>query len=128
MITQSTKGVKISVRTNYQGSFYQKSNIRHAFAYRITITNNSLLPIQVDSRYWKITDSLQSTQIVQGPGIVGQQPVIEPGASHSYSSGCVLDSTIGAMQGYYNVISPIDNTEFRVEIPRFRLVATYAMN
>ncbi|MHC5200810.1 Co2+/Mg2+ efflux protein ApaG [Myroides sp. LJL119] len=128
MITQNTKGVQVSVRSVYQGSFFQKDILQHAFSYNITITNHTDLPIQIDSRYWEIIDSLQATKIVQGQGIIGQQPIIDPLNSHSYTSGCILHSTIGVMTGYYNVVCPLENRTFKVRIPRFKLIATYAMN
>ncbi|MTG96941.1 MULTISPECIES: Co2+/Mg2+ efflux protein ApaG [Myroides] len=128
MITKVTKGVKISIKTAYEGSFYRKKKLSYAFTYEITIENHSDAIIQIDSRFWKIFDSTNGFEFVQGEGIVGQQPILYPDDSHTYRSGCVLESTMGTMEGNYTVNNLLDNSTFKVLIPRFQLIAPFSMN
>ncbi|MHC5354948.1 Co2+/Mg2+ efflux protein ApaG [Myroides sp. LJL115] len=128
MNIQTNKDIEVGVTPHFKGSFYQGNTLYYAFKYTITITNNSQVPIKVDSRFWQIYDSLNETKIVQGSGIVGEQPIILPLDSHSYSSSCILQSSIGSMEGYYKVVNLVDNKFFKVQIPNFKLIASYAMN
>ncbi|MEC4112523.1 Co2+/Mg2+ efflux protein ApaG [Myroides pelagicus] len=128
MITKVTKGVKISVKTNYEGSFYRKNKLSYAFTYEITIENNSDRMIQIDSRFWKIFDVSKGYEYIEGDGIVGKQPILLPNDVHSYQSGCVLSSAMGSMEGNYLVEDLIDKEQFKVVIPRFQLIAPFSMN
>ena len=92
MIQQVTRGIKISVKTSFQGTFLKNYKIHFAFSYRITIENQSNDSVQLTSRFWKIKDALSRSEIVQGEGIIGKKPVIKPGESHTYSSGCLITS------------------------------------
>ncbi len=92
---------------------------RFVFAYTITITNNDHQPAQLMSRYWLITDANGKKVEVKGAGVVGEQPIIEPGQSYTYTSGCVLETEIGTMEGFYKFVA--DTSEFQVPIPVFRL-------
>jgi ApaG protein len=122
MVEQITKGIKISVKTNYNGSNYRNNRIYYIFAYHITIENNSLLTIQLKDRYWNIYDSLQKIEIITGEGVIGQTPLLRPSETYSYSSGCFLESTIGAMNGYYTMVDVHSLEEFKVYIPTFQLI------
>lgn len=128
MITQSTSGVIISVECIYQPEYSKPENMHFMFAYRITIENNSDYTIQVIGRHWDIFDSIGELNQVDGEGIVGEQPILEPGQIHQYVSGCNLKSEIGYMQGYYIMERKISQEYFRVTIPRFNLIANYRMN
>lgn len=128
MITQSTSGIKISVECLYQAEYSNPSNMHFMFAYRITIDNISDYTIQLIQRHWDIFDSLGEHKQVDGEGVVGEQPILSPGQSHQYISGCNLRSEIGYMQGYYTMVREIDGELFEVEIPRFNLIATYRQN
>lgn len=128
MVQQVTKGIKISVSTRYEGILGNDEIKRYAFSYMVTIENSSKDTVQLISRYWNIKDALNKTEEVSGQGVIGMKPVLEPGESHSYSSGCVLLSPIGAMKGSYTMISFNSQTAFRVEIPSFKLNAQFAMN
>ncbi len=99
-----------------------------AFGYLITIENQSKDSVQLTSRFWKIKDALNKTEIVQGEGVIGKKPVLKPGESHSYSSGCLLTSPFGAMRGYYNMINFTSSKKFKVTIPSFKLSAPFALN
>ncbi|MGY5847188.1 Co2+/Mg2+ efflux protein ApaG [Salegentibacter sp. HM20] len=128
MVQQITRGIKISVETSFEGKFYRNSNIRFAFAYKITIENQSNDCVQLKSRFWKIKDALNYTEVVSGDGVIGQRPVIKPGESHSYESGCLLTSPFGSMSGYYNMVNFSSARRFRVRIPSFKLSAPFALN
>ncbi len=128
MLQQVTSGIKISVETNFEGTFYKNYKINYAFGYKITIENQSKDVVQLDSRYWRISDSLNTIQIVQGEGVIGQKPVLQPGESHTYSSGCLLTSPFGSMSGYYNMINFSNSKRFKVFVPLFKLSAPFSLN
>ena len=128
MTQQITKGIKISVETHFEGMFYKNYKMHFAFGYQITIENQSNDSVQLKSRFWEIKDVLNNTEIVQGEGVIGQKPVLEPGESHTYQSGCLLKGPFGAMSGHYNMINFSSSRNFKVKIPSFRLSAPYALN
>jgi len=128
MIQQVTSGIKISVETNFEGTFYKNYKIHFAFGYRITIENQSKDSVQLSGRFWKIKDALNKTEIVQGEGVVGKKPVLKPGESYTYNSGCLLTSPFGAMSGYYQMVNFTSTRKFKVTIPSFKLSATFALN
>lgn len=128
MVQQITRGIKISVETNFEGTFYKNYKMHFAFGYRVTIENQSNDSVQLKSRHWRIFDSLSATEIVDGEGVIGEKPVLKPGESHTYNSGCLLASPIGAMEGHYNMVNFTTTKKFRVVIPQFKLSAPFALN
>lgn len=128
MIQQVTSGIKISVETNFEGSFYKNHKLAFAFGYKITIENQSKDSVQLTSRFWRIKDALNKTEIIHGEGVVGKKPVLKPGESHTYSSGCLLTAPFGSMRGYYNMINFTSSRKFKVSIPSFKLSAPFALN
>lgn len=128
MIQQVTRGIKISIETNFEGTFYKNYRIHFAFGYKITIENQSKDSVQLTSRFWKIKDALNRTEIVEGEGVIGKKPVIKPGEFHTYQSGCLLTSPFGSMSGFYNMINFTSTRKFRVAIPSFKLSAPFALN
>ncbi len=128
MVQQVTSGIKISVETNFEGTFYKNYKIHFAFGYRVTIENQSKDSVQLTSRFWKINDALNNTEIVEGEGVVGKKPVLRPGESHTYSSGCLLSSPFGSMNGYFNMVNFTSTKKFKVIIPSFKLSAPFAIN
>ncbi|MEP6260932.1 MAG: Co2+/Mg2+ efflux protein ApaG [Gillisia sp.] len=128
MVQQVTSGIKISVETSFEGSFYKNHKMTFAFGYQITIENQSKDSVQLTSRFWRIKDALNNTEIVQGEGVIGQKPVLKPGESHTYNSGCLLTSPFGSMRGYYNMINFTSSRKFKVSIPSFKLSAPFALN
>ena len=128
MVQQVTSGIKISVETNYEGTFYRNYKINYAFGYQITIENQSKDSVQLTSRFWKIKDALNDTEIVEGEGVVGKKPVLRPGESHTYKSGCLLSSPFGSMSGFYQMVNFTSTTKFKVMIPTFKLSAPFAIN
>ena len=121
MVEQITKGIKISVETKYKGPVYRGKMHFHNFTYNITINNKSTSIVKLQERFWRIFDSLNETEYVQGPGVVGQTPTLEPNDSYTYQSFCLLKSDLGAMNGYYTMLDFDSYETFEVFIPTFQL-------
>ncbi|WP_405370657.1 MULTISPECIES: Co2+/Mg2+ efflux protein ApaG [unclassified Nonlabens] len=128
MIQQVTRGIKISVQTSFEGTFYKNYKMHFAFAYIITIENQSKDSVQLHTRHWRIKDSLSRTEHVDGEGVIGKKPVLKPGESHTYQSGCLLASPFGNMSGFYNMVNFSNSKQFSVIIPAFKLSAPFALN
>ncbi|MGK0323786.1 MAG: ApaG protein [Psychroserpens sp.] len=128
MVQQVTSGIKISVETSFEGTFYKNYKVHFAFGYKVTIENQSKDAVQLNSRHWRILDALNNEEIVHGEGVIGKQPVLQPGEYHTYNSGCLLTSPFGAMQGHYNMINFTTTNKFKVAIPPFKLSAPFALN
>ena len=128
MLQQVTRGIKISVATSFNGS-YVKNYVKHyAFSYNIRIENKSKNSVQLLTRHWKITEGHNGPQYVNGAGVVGKKPVINPGEEYEYSSGCLLTSPLGAMKGSYIMIDFASTKKFHVEVPTFKLAAPFVLN
>jgi ApaG protein len=128
MVTEITQGVKVTVETEYQPSYSSPSQYHYVFTYRITIENQSDFTVQLMRRHWHIHDAAFVEREVEGDGVVGQQPVLEPGQTHQYVSGCNLKSGIGKMVGTYQMERVVDGARFEVKIPEFCMVAPMRMN
>ena len=128
MVTQITKGIKISVMTSFEGTYFKNYKIHFAFSYEIKIENHSKDSVQLNTRHWEIYDALNNKEIVDGEGVVGKKPVLKPGETHTYTSGCLLSSPIGAMKGFYSMINFTTTKSFRVIIPTFKFSAPFALN
>jgi ApaG protein len=128
MVTQITDGIQVSVETEYQADFSNPAKLVFAFTYRITIENQSSYSVQLKRRHWFIEDLNEPLIEVEGPGVVGQQPILEPGQMHQYVSGCQLKSGFGKMYGYYTMERLIDGKIVKVEIPAFTMVAPQYLN
>ncbi len=127
-VQQVTDGVSVTVEAYYQPRQSNPIAAEFLFAYRITIENLSTMPIKLLRRHWHIMDSNGSVREVEGDGVVGQQPVIEPGASHQYVSACSLRSEIGKMRGSYLMENLYNKRLFKVVIPEFQMVAPFKHN
>lgn len=119
--------VSIQVQSVYIESQSQPDIARYVFAYTICIRNLGREPIQLMSRYWLITNSDGHKTEVQGEGVVGEQPLIQPGKEYRYTSGAILETPMGTMEGYYVMISP-QGDNFHVDIPAFRLAIPTLIN
>lgn len=128
MVTAITNDIKIIVEVEFQQKQPNGYLVENIFAYRITIENNSDYTIKLLRRHWFINDSTFAQREVEGEGVVGLQPIIEPGNSHQYVSGCNIKSDLGKMYGYYTMEQLIDGSEFKVTIPSFNLIVPYLMN
>ena len=112
--------VDVSVTTRYLPEQSQPEQNRFAFAYNVTLVNQGQLPAKLLSRHWLITDGDGHVQEVRGAGVVGQQPLIAVGERHSYSSGTVMATRVGTMQGSYQMLAE-DGKQFDALIAPFRL-------
>jgi ApaG protein len=128
MVTEITEGIKVSVETEYQPEYSTPLQYHYVFTYKIRIENNSDYTIQLLRRKWKIFDANGVVKEVEGDGVVGQQPVIEPGESHNYVSGSNLRTGFGKMRGSYLMERMIDGKQFEVNIPEFSLIVPYRLN
>ena len=128
MVTQITRGIKVSIKTSFEGTYYKESKLHYAFEYIVKIENQSKELVQLNSRHWNILDSLNDDETVDGEGVIGKKPVLKPGEVHTYSSGCLLASPYGAMYGFYRMINLNSTKKFNVVIPAFKLSAPFALN
>ncbi|HLF35412.1 MAG TPA: Co2+/Mg2+ efflux protein ApaG [Cyclobacteriaceae bacterium] len=128
MVTEITQGVRVTVVIEYQGGYSIPAQGHYVFTYRITIENNSEHTIQLLRRHWHIHDATYDTREVEGEGVVGLQPILEPGEIHQYVSGCNLRSGIGKMYGTYLMERIVDGKKFHVTIPEFTLVAPFMLH
>ena len=128
MVTQITKGIKVSVESSFEGTYYKESKLHYAFEYSVKIENQSKELVQLDSRHWVILDSLNEEETVDGEGVIGKKPVLKPGQSHTYNSGCLLASPYGTMYDYYRMINLNSTKKFNVMIPVFKLSAPFSLN
>ena len=113
-------GISIQVKTHYLVEHSSPAIPRFAFAYSISITNNGDEPVQLLRRHWIITDGNRKVEEVRGDGVVGQQPWIAPQATHHYTSGAVLETPVGTMEGSYTMQRE-NGDNFKALIPRFTL-------
>ena len=120
MNSATTGGITVSVETAYIEKDSDPDNQYFLWAYHVKIENNRADTVQLMSRHWMITDALGRQQEVRGAGVVGEQPVLAPGASFSYSSGTPLQTPSGFMRGTYAMRAD-NGREFDIEIPAFSL-------
>lgn len=112
--------IAVSARTQYLAEESDETAGRYVFAYTITIRNTGNVTAQLISRHWIITDAQGRVQEVRGLGVVGAQPVLQPGQSHEYSSGTAIATPVGTMRGSYQMVAE-DGSRFDAEIPEFTL-------
>lgn len=112
--------VCVHVQSMYVESQSSPDDARFVFAYNVTIRNLGRTPVQLLTRYWRITNGNGRETEVQGEGVIGVQPTIEPGAEYQYTSGAVIETPLGTMEGHYDMVDAQGNA-FRVDIPVFRL-------
>lgn len=120
-------GIHVSVKTTYIAGQSEPLVHRFVYAYTITIANQSDVPAQLISRHWLITDANEKLQEVQGDGVVGEQPHIKPGESYTYTSGVILETETGIMEGSYQMRTE-EGLLFDATIPAFALVPPHAIH
>lgn len=118
----TTEEISVRAIAQYIPAQSDPEKNRYFFAYRVTITNKGELPVRLLSRHWIIIDSDGQRTDVQGPGVVGEQPYLEPGKSFTYTSYCPLVTDFGTMEGFFQMRRS-DGHEFEAEIGRFYLAA-----
>jgi len=122
-----TRGVRVRVDARYSPDHSHPASSRWFFLYTITISNEGDETVQLISRHWIITDATGHVEEVRGPGVVGQQPVLEPGHAFEYTSGCPLTSPYGSMKGTYQMVTATGDP-FDAEIAQFSLQGPYVVH
>ncbi len=128
MVKAITQNIGISVETFFQPKQSKPDLDFYVYSYRITIKNESEYTVQLVSRYWEIFDAIMEKRIVEGDGVIGEQPVLLPGQSYQYVSYCQLKTDAGSMKGYYTFQRQIDESQFDAVIPEFVLLPEYRRN
>jgi len=128
METLITSGVEVKVEPFYQGEHSKPIRNEFVYAYRVMLCNHNNYTVQLLRRKWLITDSNSDKNIVEGDGVVGRQPVLYPGDTYEYVSGCNFATPIGKMEGLYIFENKETRKEFAVKIPAFRLIAPLILN
>jgi ApaG protein len=127
MSTAVTDGIKVTVKSQYVPHQSAPQSKRYVFAYTVRIDNEGGLTAQLKSRHWVITDGNGKVEEVRGPGVVGQQPLLRPGEHFEYTSGCVLETPRGTMEGSYQMRCP-DGRTFDARIAAFDLLLPFSLN
>ena len=122
-----TQGIRVRVQSCYVQAESDPDRSHYFFAYTVRISNEGDTPARLVSRHWIIKDSHGRTEHVRGPGVVGQQPRLEPGQSHEYTSCCPLTTASGSMQGTYQMVRD-DGGEFDAVVGVFSLLTTQQLN
>jgi ApaG protein len=127
MSDTTTRGIRVQVTATYMPERSSPADRQYLFTYRIRITNGGTERAQLISREWIITDADGREHRVAGPGVVGEQPVLDPGASFEYSSFCPLETPVGSMHGRYHMVTA-DGEPFEALIAPFTLAVPNALN
>ena len=122
-----TNGVRVEVMSRHSPEHSRPQQEEWVFQYSVRITNQGTETVQLISRHWIITDALEHVEEVEGPGVVGKQPVLAPGESFEYSSWCPLRTPTGRMHGTYQMVAE-NGAQFDVEIAPFGLRARYTVH
>lgn len=123
--TATTRGIRVTVRVFYLPDQSYPDSGQFVWAYRVEIANTGRETVQLLRRTWRITDALGRTQTVHGAGVIGEQPVLEPGGRFEYTSGTPLPTSSGFMRGAYHMVVPGSGEAFDVDIPAFSLDSPY---
>lgn len=127
MIKTNSKSITVEVKPSYLPSRSDLSKPVFFFSYAIKIKNLSDETVQLQSRYWNITDGNGNVEEIRGPGVVGKQPLIKSGDSFEYTSYCPLPTDFGVMHGYFDMITD-HGKKFKTKIPPFRLSIPHSVN
>jgi len=120
MSEQAEQQISVGVETSYIDDQSSPDNDRYVFAYTITISNTGKVPAKLLKRHWLITDANGKTQEVRGEGVVGEQPRLQPGEEYRYTSGTVIETSVGIMEGEYEMVTD-DGASFVATVDRFSL-------
>ncbi len=122
---QTTRGIKVEVEPDFDPDRTDPDAAQFVWTYEIVITNESEIAVQLRRRHWVITDARGQVEEVEGEGVVGQQPILEPGDSFRYASGAPLSTPSGIMAGAFHMVDA-DGHAFKVQVPTFSLDSPYA--
>jgi ApaG protein len=128
MVSKLTEGIEVGVETFYQPDYSNPISGEFMFAYRIYIENHNQFAVKLQRRHWHIVESNGLTREVEGEGVVGVQPVLQPGEHYQYVSGCNLRSEMGKMYGTYLMENLYNKETFEVNIPVFEMIVPFKMN
>jgi ApaG protein len=123
-----TRGIRIIVRPRYVAEQSDPATQQYLFAYHITIRNEGDDTVQLLSRHWVITAGDGKVEEVRGPGVVGYQPILQPGEEFQYTSGCPLNTPVGTMHGEFNMVVQASGEAFDARISPFRLAVPGVLN
>ena len=119
-MVEESYDINVEVETDYIQEQSLPDQNRYVFSYTVTITNTGTIPAKLLRRHWIITDANNRVQEVHGEGVIGEQPHLNPGQSFRYTSGTMLETPVGCMEGTYNMLAD-DDKEFDASIPVFSL-------
>jgi ApaG protein len=128
MISKISEGVEISVEIFYQSDYSNPLNHEFMFAYRITLENHNNFTLKLLRRHWFIFDSNGEHREVEGEGVIGIQPILKPGETYQYASGCNLKTEMGKMHGTYQMENQNNKQIFKVNIPSFDMIVPFKNN
>ncbi len=128
MVSAISEGIRINVEVFFQKDYSNPIVHDYMFAYRITIINENNFPVQLMRRNWKIFDSNGTYKTVEGEGVIGVQPIIQPNDQYTYVSGCNLKTDVGRMHGTYVMNNLFTHQKFNVEIPGFSMIYPFKNN
>jgi ApaG protein len=128
MVTAVSSGIKISVEAHYQEDYSAPDSMQYFYHYDITIENTNDFPVQLLRREWFITDSNGEKRAVEGDGVVGRQPVIQPGSAYSYRSSCDFMTDYGTMHGAFLMKRLDAGLVFKAKIPEFVMAVPWKLN
>lgn len=128
MVSKISEGIEISVETFYQPDYSNPVSGEFMFAYRINIENHNNFPVKLHRRHWYIVEGSGSHREVEGEGVVGIQPTLQPGERYQYVSGCNLRTEMGKMYGNYLMENLHNKQQFEVNIPIFEMIVPFKMN
>ncbi len=128
MQTEVTSGIKVTVAVKYEENLSSALMESFVFSYHITMENQNDFPVKLLRRHWYVFDSIALKREVEGPGVVGETPVIKPGEFYSYSSACDLRSLRGTMTGFYTMQQEGVRELLHIKIPKFTLEVPYCKN
>lgn len=128
MASKISEGIEVNVETFYQPDYSNPVSGEFMFAYRISIENRNSFPVKLHRRHWYIFDSNGQNREVEGEGVVGVQPVLNPGEKYQYVSGCNLHTEMGKMHGTYLMENITNKKTFEVKIPAFEMVVPFKNN
>jgi ApaG protein len=126
-MSQAEYAIEVTVETSYIQEQSVPEQNRYVFSYTITITNTGRVPAKLLRRHWIITDANNKIQEVHGDGVIGEQPYLKPGQSFRYTSGTMLETPVGCMEGTYNMLAD-DEIEFDASIPVFSLATPHTLH
>ena len=124
MFTKTTRDIKVTARPHFLAEHSEPHDNHYVWSYTIHLENYGDTPVQLLHRHWKITDEAGLTQEVRGTGVIGEQPVLQPGEAFEYTSGTALNAPSGVMLGEYGMVTQ-GGEHFEVEVPAFSLDSPY---